>query len=126
MEINQKIQDYEQVVEKIIFDEEELKELKITIRNYAEGKIQAKQLKQQLLQCRARMVKDVSNFLCFCMDRVRDNNSNSANKKSDIYQLEISNEQLQQEILEKNELLEKVAKKINILVSNTMKLDIEK
>ena len=58
----QKLQDFEQVVEKIVFDEQELKELKITIRNLIEGEIESKYLKQKLLQCRGRIVKDISNF----------------------------------------------------------------
>ena len=111
---SQKNEDYEQVVEKIVFDEEELEELKIAIRNFIEGKIQAKQLKQKLLLCRGRMVKDISNFLSFCMERIRDNSQTQVHQKIiDLNQPDIINDKLRKEIKERNELLEFVAEKIN-------------
>ena len=123
---SQESEDFEQVVEKIVFDEEELEELKITIRNFAEGKIQAKRLKQRLIQSRGRMVKDISNFLSFCVDRVRDISQTPSNRNfSDSNHSDLANNQLRQEIAEKDELLEAVAKGINILVSKAKKLNIE-
>lgn len=100
-----------------MFDEQELKELKITIRNLNEGKIQSKQLKQKLLQCRGRIVKDVSNFLTFYVDYVRENNQNqdSRNQTSPNQPLLVNNH-LQQEILEREELLEAVAKTMSNFV----------
>jgi len=113
---------FEQVVEKIVFDEEELEELKIAIRHFTEGKIQAKQLKQKLLQSRGRMVKEISSFLDFCIDRVRHSSQNQdPRKNSDTNQFRLENNQLQKEITEKNELLETVAKKINFIVSGVTK-----
>ena len=114
---NQKSQDYEQVLEKIVFDEEELVELKIAIKNYTLGKIQARQLKQKLLQCRGRIVKDIAKFVIFCVDRVRDSGQTPVNRNiTDSNQSDLANDQLRLEIAEKNELLEAVAKKINVLV----------
>ena len=78
---SQKSQDYEQVVEKIVFDEAELEELKTAIRDFSNGKIDIKQLKQLLLQCRGRIVKDISTFLSFCIDRTKNENVNSKNNK---------------------------------------------
>jgi len=113
---------FEQVVEKIVFDEEELEELKIAIRHFTEGKIQAKQLKQKLLQSRGRMVKDISSFLDFCIDRVRCSSQNQYPRKiADTNQFRLENNQLQKEIAEKNELLETVAKKVNFIVSGVNK-----
>ena len=113
---SQESEDFEQVVEKIVFDEEELEELKITIKNFIEGKIQAKQLKQKLLLCRSRMVKDISNFLSFCVDRVRDSGQTPVSRNlPDSNQSDLANNQLRQEIAEKNELLEAVAKRIILL-----------
>ena len=123
---SQESEDFEQVVEKIVFDEEELEELKITIKNFIEGKIQAKQLKQKLLLCRSRMVKDISNFLSFCVDRVRESSQTPVSRNfPDSNQSDLANNQLRQEIAEKNELLEVVAKGINNLVSKAKKLNIE-
>ncbi|NVM16983.1 MAG: hypothetical protein HWN80_04655 [Candidatus Lokiarchaeota archaeon] len=123
---SQENEDFEQVVEKIVFDEEELNELKITIRNFTEGKIQAKQLKQKLLQSRGRMVKDISNFLSFCIERIRDSNQTPDRQEfSNSSQAGLVHDQLQQDIAEKNELLEVIAKKIDSYVSKAKKLNIE-
>ena len=114
--------DFEQVVEKIVFDEEELEELKITIRNFTEGKIQAKELKQKLIQNRGRMVKDFSNFLSFCVDRIRNDD-----KASEVPKVTINNQsnqtniRLQQELIKRNELLKDVANKVNQIVSTKNK-----
>lgn len=69
----QEVEGFEGVIEKIVFDEGELDELKKDFRNFSKGIITAKQLKQNLLRCRGRMVKDISNFLNYCLDRARDN-----------------------------------------------------
>ena len=114
--------DFEQVVEKIVFDEEELEELKIMIRNFTEGKIQAKELKQKLIQNRGRMVKDFSNFLSFCVDRIRNDD-----KASEVPKIVMSNQsnqtniRLQQELIKRNELLKDVANKVNQIVSTKNK-----
>ena len=119
---SQKSQDYEQVVEKIVFDADELEELKITIRNFTEGKIQAKQLKQKLIQNRGRMVKDFSNFLSFCVDRIRNDDKSSEVPKVAINnQSNQTNIRLQQDLIERNELLKVVANKVNQIVSTKNK-----
>ena len=115
-------EDFEQVVEKIVFDEEELEELKIAIRNFTVGKIQAKQLKQKLLLCRGRMVKDISNFLSFCIERIRDNSQTQVHQEIiDSNQPDFVIGNLRKEITDRNELLEVVAEKINELVIETKK-----
>jgi len=123
---SQENEDFKQVLEKIVFDEEELEELKITIRNFTDRKIQAKKLKQKLIQNRGRMVKDISNFLSFCVDRVRDSSHTPVGRSfTDSNQSDLVNDELRQEIAEKNELLEVLAKKINAFVSKAKKLNIE-
>ncbi len=68
------------------------------------------------------MVKDISNFLSFCVDRIR-----SDDKASEVPKIVIKNQfnqtnmQLQQDLIERNELLKVVAKKVNHLVSNIKK-----
>lgn len=105
-----------------MFDEEELEELKITIRNFVEGKIQAKQLKQKLIQSRSRMVKDISNFLSFCIDRIRNDDLTSDDKKDAIEIQPNQNEiKLKQELSEKNELLKVVANRVNQIVASIKK-----
>lgn len=119
---SQRSEDFEQVIEKIVFNEEELEELKIAIRNFTEGNIKAKQLKQKLLKSRGRMVKDISHFLSFCIDRIKNENitseDNQPAKKNQFKEPDI---QLQQDLFEKNELLNIVANKVNNLVENLKK-----
>jgi len=59
---SQELANFEQVVEKIIFNDDELEELKIAIRNFSEGKTSEKALKRLLLQCRGRMVEEITDF----------------------------------------------------------------
>ncbi len=116
MTTTQKVEEFEQVIEKIVFDEEELAELKISVRNFSKGQITPKQLKQNLLQYRGRMVKDVSKFLTFCLNRARDNNQAPVHREpTDSNQPDLKNDQLSQLIAERNELLEVVANKISVL-----------
>jgi len=118
----QQSEDFEQIVEKIVFDEEELEELKIAIRNFTEGKVQAKQLKQKLLLSRGRMVKDISNFLSFCVDRIRSDDKIPEDQKIALKnQSNQGNIQLQQDLIDRNELLKVVANKVNRIVSNKKK-----
>ena len=118
----QEVEDFEQVIEKIVFNESELDEIKIAIRNFSEGNITAKQLKQNLLSYRGRMVKDISNFLSFCVDRIRSDDGASEVPKNAIKnQSNQTNIQLQQNLIERNELLKVVANKVNHIISNIKK-----
>ena len=113
---SQELANFEQVVEKIIFNDDELKELKIAIKNFTEGKTSAKELKQLLLQCRGRMMEDITDFtFLFTERRIKDQLQTEKN----IQQPSLPNEvesQLREEIKEKNELLEVVAKRVNKLI----------
>jgi len=114
---SQELANFEQVVEKIIFNEDELTELKIAIRNFTEGKIGEKELKHLLLQCRGRMVEEITDFGFFftekrtkkLMQTLRNTQQTSSPTKVES--------QLRKEIEKKNELLEIVAKRVNRLVS---------
>ena len=102
-----------------MFDEKELENLKIIIRRFTEGSIQAKELKQTLLRCRGRIVEDISSFLTFCIDRVQESNQPSNHREStDSNQLTLANEHLKIEISEKNELLKIVAERINSMLND--------
>jgi len=113
MEKSQELVDFEHIVEKIIFKENELKELKIAIKNFTEGKTSAKELKQLLLQCRGRMVEDITYFTSLFVKK----------KTQTLLQTQIDplpanvESQLREEVKEKNELLETVARRVNNLVS---------
>jgi len=106
----------EQIVEKIIFDENELERLKIAIKNSTEGKTSARELKQLILQCRGRILEDIAAFIYFIEKAQIKNKLNSENNRNQP-DLSIAVEsQLREEISKKNELLETVAKRINRLV----------
>jgi len=116
------IEDFEQVIEKIVFDESELNEIKIAIRNFSKGIITPKQLKQNLLRYRGRMVKDISNFHSFCVDSKRsDDKASEAPKNAIKNQSNQTNIRLQQDLIERNELLKVVANKVNHILSNIKK-----
>ena len=116
----QKFEEFEGVIEKIVFDEAELDELKIVIRNFSKGTTTPKQLKQNLLQYRGRIVKDISNFLIYCLERPRNNDQTTVNGKiNSSNQPDLTNAKLRQELAERNDLLEVVAKKINSLILKT-------
>ena len=118
----QEVEDFEQVIEKIVFDDSELDEIKIAIRNFSKGTITPKQLKQNLLSYRGRMVKDISNFLNFCINRIRSDDKASEVPKNAIKnQSNQTNIRLHQELTERNELLKVVANKVNYIVSNIKK-----
>ncbi len=118
MEKSQELANFEQVVEKIIFNDDELEELKIAIRNFTEGKIGGKELKHLLLLCRGRMVEEITDFGFFfaekrskkLMQTLRNTQQTSSPTKVES--------QLREEILEKNKLLETVAERINGFVLN--------
>jgi len=119
---SQEVEDFERVLEKIVFDEKELEELKIAIRNFSKGTNTPKQLKQDLLQYRGRMVKDISNFLIYCLNRPRDNDQTPVDRDfTNSNQSGLEKAQLRHDIAERNELLEVVAKRINSLVSRAKK-----
>jgi len=118
----QEVDDFEQVIEKVVFDESELDEIKIAIKNFSKGTITPKQLKQKILLCRARIVRDVSNFLSFCIERVQNNSRTHGHQEIiDSNQTEFIVNKLQKELTDRNELLEIVAEKINELVLETKK-----
>ncbi len=114
----QAVKYYETLVEKIIFNEDELETLKIAIKNFTEGKTNAKELKELLLQCRGRMVEDISELTFMIAQRsqaeIPTPQSASPTKVES---------QLRKEIQEKNELLETVARRVGKLVSKLSKGD---
>ena len=114
--------DFEEAIELIVFKEGELEELKTAVRNFGKGTITPKQLKQNILNCRSRIVEDLSEFLNYIVYKARknaqtpiDSNFTNSNRAG------LENDQLRQEIAERNELLEVVAKRISALVSKVKK-----
>ena len=106
----------EQLLEKIIFNENELERLKIAIKNSTEGKTSARELKQLILQCRVRILEDIAAFIFFIKKaQIKDKVNSENNRNQPILSIDVES-QLREEISEKNELLETVAQRINRLV----------
>ncbi len=63
------------------------------------------------------MVKDISNFLSFCVDRIKNDDQTLEDQKIALKnQFNQTNIHLQQELIDRNELLKVVANKVNQLV----------
>ncbi len=103
---SQEIEDFEYVLEKIIFDEDELNELKIVVGEFTKGNVQPIQLKKRILLCRSRILEDLKEFVLFYI-----------NSKKQGKELEIVDFKLSKELEERNEFLEIVANRVNQLVA---------
>lgn len=120
---SQDLENFEHVVERIIFEEDELKKLKIAIKHFTEGKISAKELKGLLLQCRGRMVQEITAFAFFIVDTQTEEQTPAKSNNDRLLSPDGVEAQLRKEIEEKNELLEIVAKRVNRLVSKRINED---
>ncbi len=114
---SQELADFEQVIEKIVFDNNELGTLKIAIKNFTEGKTSAKELKGLLLQCRGRIVEEITAFAFFIVDTQTEEKRLTKNTQDQPIIPTKVESHLIKEIKEKNELLESVAKRVHHLVS---------
>ena len=114
---SQDLEDFGQIIEKIIFEENELEELKIAIKNFTEGKTSAKELKHFLLQCRGRMTEDITYFTSLFVEQKTQDLLKTVINKDQLPSPTKLESQLREEIKEKNDLLEIVAKRVNKLVS---------
>lgn len=114
---SQDLEDFGQIIEKIIFEENELEELKIAIKNFTEGKTSAKELKHFLLQCRGRMTEDITYFTSLFVEQKTQDLLQTVINKDQLPSPTKAESQLREEIKEKNDLLEIVAKRVNKLVS---------
>ena len=113
---SQELANFEQVVEKIIFKDDELTELKIAIKNFTEGKISEKELKHLLLQCRGRMVEEITDFgFFFAEKRTKKLIQTVKNTQQPSSPSKVES-QLRHEIIEKNQILETVAERVNQLL----------
>ena len=117
MEKSQELANFEHVVEKIIFNNDELEELKIAIKNFTEGKASGKELKHLLLQCRGRMVEEITDFGFFFAEKRTKKLMQTLRNTQQPSSPSNLESQLRDEIIEKNELLETVARRVNNLVS---------
>jgi hypothetical protein len=66
-----KIQNFPAVLEKIVFNKEELAELKDFITKFSTGEIDTTQLKQYILQTRIRIINDLTEFFPFYVEKMK-------------------------------------------------------
>ena len=113
---SQDLEDFGQIIEQIIFEKNELEELKIAIKNFTEGKTSTKELKHLLLQCRGRMTEDITYFTSLFVEQKTQDLLKTVINKDQLPSPTKVESQLREEIKEKNDLLEIVAKRVNKLV----------
>lgn len=110
----------EEMLEKIVFDKDNLVMLKTAINKVNTGEISLKELRQQIIELRARLLDGLIKFLPFYLKQ-------ATTKKSlgEFSQNKTNTSQIQQELHERNELLEKVGSRIN-RVYETLKDKLER
>ena len=83
----------------------------------SKGKTTDKELKHLLLQCRGRMVEEISDFVFFVAKTQNESRLQNEMTTNQIDTATNVKTQLQEQIKEKDELLEVVARRVNYLVS---------
>ncbi|MFX0104429.1 MAG: hypothetical protein ACFE75_02930 [Candidatus Hodarchaeota archaeon] len=104
----QKNNNLEEMLEKIVFDKENLTILKNAISKVDTGEISLKELRQQIIELRVRLLDNLLKFFPFYLKQ-------AITEKSlrDFTQDTNNMAQLEQELEERNELLEEVGTRIN-------------
>jgi hypothetical protein len=93
------------VLEKIIFDENELDRVKASLNSFLEGMITAKALKQTILLSRAHIMEDLLDYFVLYIKSIEENAKNSNNGNGTV-------EKLKKELDDKNHLLESLARRV--------------
>ena len=96
------------VLEKFIFSKEELKEIGKIITQLQNGKCAPELLKNKILESRVRILKDITEFSQFFISHILSNDTKT-----------IPNQQLLDELEQKNSLLLSIAKKLEHLTFET-------
>jgi len=104
------------LVEKVIFDQDNLNSLKTKITQLSRDEISPKEMKQLILNQRAVMLDEILELFPFFIKKLQEN-ENSTAKSSNSYMLS----ELEQKFREREELLELIAKRIQGLVQENEK-----
>ncbi len=103
----------EEVLEKIIFDKENLAELKKALIIAKSGELSIPELGKKILELRSRIFESLKKFIPFHLKLTTNHNSlEQFSKKS------FNAAQLERELEEKNQLLETIESRINQLIEN--------
>lgn len=104
----QKENNLEEMLEKIVFDKDNLIKLKSAIDKVDSGEISLKELRQKIIELRVLLLNGLIKFIPFYLKL-------ATTKKSlgEFSQNKTNTTQLGQELQERNELLEKVGSRLN-------------
>lgn len=96
------------MLEKILFDENQLTKLKDGIEEVSTGRLSPKLLRKRIIELRVEIVEKLLEFFPFYFKQITTNQ-----KINEFTEKKITSAPLSEELQEKNELLEKVGTKIN-------------
>jgi len=99
-----------EMLEKLIFEENDLKRLKISIDNVVSGHMTTKQLREQIIESRSKIIERLLEYIPFYIRQWLI--GNSINEFSDVNGRD-SNSELEEKLDEKNKFLEEVGIRIN-------------
>ncbi len=104
------------MLEKIVFEEKNLQKLRNAINRFQSGELSIKAFREQLLLLRVEILDALKLFVPFQINLV------SVNKSVSEFAEEGSNSsQLQQDLKERNELLETIGSRLNKIFENLAK-----
>jgi len=115
----EKQQIFSEMIEKIFFDERELEDLKSLITDVSTGKIAPKQLKLTIIENRARMINRISQIFPFYYKQL------SNQREIDNFTYNENNSNVNEELEEKNKLLEELGERIYTIKTKLLQNNIK-
>ncbi|MFX0073433.1 MAG: hypothetical protein ACFFAO_20335 [Candidatus Hermodarchaeota archaeon] len=101
-------------IERIIFNEEELKNLKIVINELNIGTIESKKIKDIIIKSRMRILDELVDFIPFCLNLdTRKHHNKKLNALPDTPNIDKTDE-----LEQKNQFLELIGERINNIYKN--------
>lgn len=101
------------MLEKIVFEEQNLRKLRDAINRFQSGELSIKEFREHLLLLRVEILDALKIFVPFQI-----NLKNTKNSVSEFVEGGSNLSQLQQDLQERNELLETIATRLNIIFEN--------
>jgi hypothetical protein len=98
----------EEVLEKIIFDKDNLTMLKEVINKVGTGQLSLRELRQKIIELRAHLLDELVKFVPFYIKQTA-----SVNSLKEFTQDEYNITKLENELREKNEFLTRIGSRIN-------------
>lgn len=111
--------DIEEILEKIVFDKDNLDDLKKVLMEARSGKISIKDLGKTIIKLRAHILEALKEFIPFHLKR-----ESTSKSLAEFTQRSPNSPQLENELEEKNQLLETIGLRIN-KIYETLNNDLE-